>query len=96
MAKGGSFSITVIDIFTVFPARLTQLPDGTVTSGARLSTEELLLYPLYNMPAVKICMVGFTFVPGDLRNAGYTQTPMRRFVLNPAPSVAAESDLKTH
>ncbi|EDA4525221.1 coproporphyrinogen III oxidase family protein, partial [Salmonella enterica subsp. enterica serovar Reading] len=53
--------------------------------------EELFLYPLYNMPRQEN-MHGYYVLARDLlRNAGYTQTSMRRFVLNPAPSAAAES-----
>ncbi len=54
MAKGGSFSITNIDIIYGIPGQTTRSDGISTASGARLSTgRAAVLYPLYVRLAVK-------------------------------------------
>ncbi|HDI5730178.1 TPA: coproporphyrinogen III oxidase family protein, partial [Salmonella enterica subsp. enterica serovar Typhisuis] len=89
--KAGHFPSLNIDIIYGIPGQTHASLTESLHQALVYQPEELFLYPLYNMPRQE-SMHGYYVLARDLlRNAGYTQTSMRRFVLNPAPSAAAES-----
>lgn len=89
--KAGHFPSLNIDIIYGIPGQTHASLTESLHQALVYQPEELFLYPLYNMPRQENMHSYYVLARDLLRNAGYTQTSMRRFVLNPAPSAAAES-----
>lgn len=89
--KAGDFPSLNIDIIYGIPGQTHASLTASLHQALSYQPEEIFLYPLYNMPRQENMHSSYALARDLLRNAGYTQTSMRRFVLNPMPSVAAES-----
>ncbi|ECG8591496.1 coproporphyrinogen III oxidase family protein [Salmonella enterica subsp. salamae] len=89
--KAGHFPSLNIDIIYGIPGQTHASLTESLHQALSYQPEELFLYPLYNMPRQENMHSYYVLARDLLRNAGYTQTSMRRFVLNPTPSAAAES-----
>ncbi|POP43887.1 coproporphyrinogen III oxidase [Superficieibacter electus] len=89
--KDGDFPSLNIDIIYGIPGQTHESLTASLNQALCYQPEEIFLYPLYNMPRQQNMHSSYVVARDRLRNAGYTQTSMRRFVLAPAPSAAAKS-----